>query len=440
VPWGGFLFLWGVFFLAEPLDLTFSTHSMLNLEESTLTTEDRVEQNIEHNQEGSRRRQLGLIALACLGIWNIVKVSSPPVRPRGLLGVTVLFFLAWCGASLAWSDAPLVTMRKLVVLACLCVGALGVARSLSLRQVVHLTLFGTSLVLILGIVFELLLGTFRPLRPGYRFSGLTWPAFTAWSMCLLVLAVLALRHKSDTRSARADAPVPSWHTRSLIPLAGCALLMLLLTKTRASLGALMAAFLVYGWMTWPARHKILAGALSCMVIALAGLMVEVSGHNLEGVFFNTTNLGRAESAEGVSGRAELWEDLFPYIRARPLTGYGYDTFWTPSRLSEVGESHWGAPDAHNGFINLTLGIGLVGTGVYLFILIMAVKRAWCSYRVTANADYVFVCGTVVLVVVQILFVSTQLAPAFYSFVTLLVVARLGFIEEPATEDPGGVAV
>jgi O-antigen ligase len=149
------------------------------------------------------------------------------------------------------------------------------------------------------------------------------------------------------------------------------------------------------------------------------------GHGL----LNAVNLGRTESAADVSGRAGLWNDLRPYLANRPLGGYGYDSFWTPAHLLAVGQNNWGAPDAHNSFLNLALGAGFVATGLLVLVLLLTFHRAWTEFRAQAKPEYLFVCETLIVLVFNAFFVSTVLAPALYSFVGMVLVAHLGFVDE-----------
>jgi O-antigen ligase len=426
-PWLAFLFVWGCFYFADPLEPLFSTTEEMHLDESDLETMERVDRNIEHVQSGSVGRQVGGIALGLFGLWHLLKPSPRRLRITAPLGEAIVVFLAWCGLSLFWSDLPVMTLRKLLVLGCLCAGALGMARAWSLRHIVCFAVFSGALLLVPGIACEIALGTFQPLHPAYRFSGLTWPAYSAWNLSVLVCAVLALRH---------DRPGARPALRVLLDLlAVWATVMIVLTKTRASLGALVVAVLLHVAATWPWRRMVLGGVLLALATSATVLVSEALGGNLGNAVVEAVNLGRTESVEDISGRADLWRELMAYFGQRPLIGYGYETFWTPDRLLAVGRTNWGAPDAHNGYLNLALGTGLIGSGIYTLILLLGAHRAWVGFRASGNADYLFGAQAVVILAINTGFVSTQLAPALHCFVVMLVLAHLGFAqEEPGVTD------
>jgi O-antigen ligase len=65
-----------------------------------------------------------------------------------------------------------------------------------------------------------------------------------------------------------------------------------------------------------------------------------------------------------TGRTELWQLGVEAVAQRPITGYGYLTFWgTPEVVYGLGGAvTWAnaATDAHNAYLNLALGIGIPG--------------------------------------------------------------------------------
>jgi O-antigen ligase len=65
-----------------------------------------------------------------------------------------------------------------------------------------------------------------------------------------------------------------------------------------------------------------------------------------------------------TGRTEIWELALNAVAQRPLTGYGYSTFWgTPEVVYGFGDTvTWAnaASDAHNAYLNLAVTIGIPG--------------------------------------------------------------------------------
>ena len=81
-------------------------------------------------------------------------------------------------------------------------------------------------------------------------------------------------------------------------------------------------------------QQVLRGVGGPFAMSTALLAVTLAGYDPARTVFRSINLGREESAEGFSGRAGVWSMLLPYIAARPIQGYGYESFWTPEHLAD----------------------------------------------------------------------------------------------------------
>ena len=65
------------------------------------------------------------------------------------------------------------------------------------------------------------------------------------------------------------------------------------------------------------------------------------------------------------------------IMKRPLLGYGYGQLWKYfPNLSETVAG--GLP--HSGFLAVTTAQGLIGLGIFLWVLLVAIKTAWMLYK------------------------------------------------------------
>lgn len=86
----------------------------------------------------------------------------------------------------------------------------------------------------------------------------------------------------------------------------------------------------------------------------------------------------------LTGRTEMWELLIQMAGERPLLGYGYSAFWVREWGSPATRVHeilqWETPNAHNGFIDITLEIGLIGLGLFLVSFVFAFARAIRAVR------------------------------------------------------------
>jgi O-antigen ligase len=92
-------------------------------------------------------------------------------------------------------------------------------------------------------------------------------------------------------------------------------------------------------------------------------------------------IGRDSS---LTGRVPLWQYSADAVLERPLLGSGWDAFW----LSKGGDNirnmvRWQAPHAHNGFLELSLNIGLIGMVIFMIGNFECFRRA-VRYSKDAN--------------------------------------------------------
>jgi O-antigen ligase len=84
----------------------------------------------------------------------------------------------------------------------------------------------------------------------------------------------------------------------------------------------------------------------------------------------------------LTGRTDLWNYVIDAVRERPVFGWGYMAFWTPDSTSATyiqNQIRWPAPNAHNGYLELALGLGLVGVAGF------AGTALWTARRIVTTA-------------------------------------------------------
>lgn len=81
-----------------------------------------------------------------------------------------------------------------------------------------------------------------------------------------------------------------------------------------------------------------------------------------------------------TGRNVIWNYSFQNIYFKPILGYGFDAVWSNSNIIERFISTYGfsIPHAHNGYIDTTLQLGIVGLIAMLIIFIIMMKNAKIS--------------------------------------------------------------
>ncbi len=80
----------------------------------------------------------------------------------------------------------------------------------------------------------------------------------------------------------------------------------------------------------------------------------------------------------LTNRGRIWAAVLAAISKHPVIGYGYGGFWNGLRgdsrniIAAVGIN---ITHAHNGYLNLTVQMGLIGLSLFLFALLVGVKNA-----------------------------------------------------------------
>ena len=80
----------------------------------------------------------------------------------------------------------------------------------------------------------------------------------------------------------------------------------------------------------------------------------------------------------LTGRTELWEDI-RQMNVHPLIGTGYENFWLGDRLAWLWSRHdWGPNQAHNGYLEVYINLGLIGLTLLLLFLLATLIRVRAS--------------------------------------------------------------
>jgi O-antigen ligase len=96
---------------------------------------------------------------------------------------------------------------------------------------------------------------------------------------------------------------------------------------------------------------------------------------------------------GATGRFKTWRQCWERIQERPLTGYGYGTFWRDGGPAEAiwAKTRFRMPHAHNGWLDLGLRLGipglLLGAGWMLWLGWRLLHVIWYHNGASASSAY-----------------------------------------------------
>lgn len=280
--------------------------------------------------------------------------------PRLLMAAIFGWFVL---TSLA-GEAPLFSLRRLVMCAIICVLAGGFLQ-LPRTERHFTTLLATSALIILFLCYFGI--TVLPSRSIHQASDALEPLLAGdWRG--------VFRHKNEAASVMAVLIIVGiylckrWSFIGGLSVLLLSLVFLVKSGGKTALG-LMPIIIAAGWfiLRWP-RWRYTVVTLFLAVFALVTV-----GTTVDPVFSQMlTKLGLDAS---FTGRRDIWTVAIDYIRQSPLLGYGYQAFWRSDALmsSFTGNNTWAttAPDSHNGYFDLLLagGVpGLVLVMVWIYLL------------------------------------------------------------------------
>ena len=114
------------------------------------------------------------------------------------------------------------------------------------------------------------------------------------------------------------------------------------------------------------------GFTALVVVAIIEITLGVSAHVI-------TALGRDPT---LTTRVPMWYTLLSMAH-RPLIGAGYESFWLGRRLPMLRQAGVNVLQAHNGYLETYLNIGLIGVGLILAVIISGLAKI----RVQMHSDY-----------------------------------------------------
>ena len=98
------------------------------------------------------------------------------------------------------------------------------------------------------------------------------------------------------------------------------------------------------------------------------------------------------------GRGELWRALLA-MHTNPIFGVGFESFWLGDRLVLIkGDLPWQPNEAHNGYLEVYLNLGIIGLLMLAGLIIATFRKActellvnfeWGRFRLALLAAIVF---------------------------------------------------
>lgn len=305
------------------------------------------------------------IAYSLVGLLSIIHWRSV----LRLLGrdCCSLALLALACASVSWSQAPDVTLRRAMALGGTTLVGVYLAARYSVPGVLRLLRSTFMVSVVLSVTFAVFLPTYGLARE-VTHTGAWRGVYVHKNVLGIYMALSTVLFLFLSRKSARDRWI-SW-TGAVMSAA----LLVLSTAVTSMVTLVLLLALV-------PLYRSLRRALNVIVPTFLGAAVIAGAIGL----WLTQNFGLALSFMDrdptLTGRALLWGLLVDSVGQRLWLGYGYQAFW----LGDIGESgsvlhaaNFQADVitfAHNGFIDTVLGLGLVGLGIFVVWYLLTFRYA-----------------------------------------------------------------
>ncbi len=294
-------------------------------------------------------------------------------------------------ASVLWSSAPHITMRRSVALLGTTLIGVYISTRYTMKQQLYLLCWTWGLAAVVSLIFAIGLPKYGVMPRG-TYAGVWRGVFIhknilgramAWGVAVFTL--LALRGGRKWMIA--------------LPMIALCMLLAVMANSSTALG-IMLLMLVLIPIYWGLRlHSSLLVIVSAFVCIVAGWIGMY-------VVDNTATLLEAMNKDAtLTGRLDMWPFVWEKVQERFWLGYGYEGFWrgwdSPGAYvwRAVG---WTPPHAHNGFLEMMLIFGVVGTSIYWFGFLRSFIRSMRLVRITRGSEFL----------VPIMFLSYTLSSSF----------------------------
>jgi exopolysaccharide production protein ExoQ len=262
----------------------------------------------------------------------------------------IVVFVAWSALSLAWSDFPLLTLRRIVGL--ICTMALGflLGMRFEMKALLRLVVLALGVTIPLSFIAAICFPSYGIM---HRMDAVGWrgvynhknPLGISMGVDLIAMACLLWESRQNRLMYQ------------ILLLPAAVLLLLSRSMTAIIVTAITLCLGTYLRLRLHRAHKVAVYAMGLLAGFAATIFLQ---GRLDSIF---ALIGRDSS---LTGRIPLWQYSAAAVLERPIFGAGYDAFWPGKGGDYIRDLvRWPAPHAHNSFLELALNVGLVGLVIFL---------------------------------------------------------------------------
>jgi O-antigen ligase len=377
---------------------------------------------------------MGLIICALL----VVIRRGVQITDIASRNIWLTLFLLYCAVSMMWSDFPVVSLKRYIKEVGNVLMVLVVLTERDRVVAVRTLLNRCTYVL---VPFSIIL---------YKYYASLGRGYDNWTGALIVTGVTNNKNSLGILCGICGIGVcwnvllawresGLWKNRSRIliqlSMLGMTIWLLMMANSATSKVCLAVGVFVLLSMLVPAIRKHVWAYSGLVAIVLVTLYLTINFTSTM-----TSTLGRDET---LTGRTEVWEQVLK-IGTNPLIGVGYGSFWLGDRLRTLWSVYrWHPTEAHNGYLEIYLDLGVVGCALVIGLVIASLGTA--MKRVADDTEYGSLQLAILAAAVLYNFTESAFRPGllmyfFFLLVAIDVPARLasaGAIGAPVKQSVGG---
>ncbi len=183
---------------------------------------------------------------------------------------------------------------------------------------------------------------------------------------------------------------------------------------------LLTAFLLYSSHSATAQLGMLIGMViivalnsrhlrdnpRMIVVYIVGLIVLAIAVEMTVGIVSLTSSGMGRDRT-LTGRTDFWMELIQ-MGTNPLIGTGYESFWLGGRLNYFWNKYWWHPNqAHNGYIEIYLNLGLLGLGLVSAFLFSTFKQLGRNFTQMHYSQFNVLVAAFVVIFMVVNFTEAQ---------------------------------
>lgn len=313
--------------------------------------------------------------VALIGVAAVALLARSANRPTwsvqtGAEAVAAVYVL-WCLVSVFWSVSPDATGFRSPALIGLTAFAIWLARALDLELQLRAICY-CGLVVTLGSALLILVkprwgGGYWDGERDIHYFGIFASANSLGPASVLsFVSFVAASFRAPTRQGRI-----AWSGAAAISL-----WLLIGTHSdtaRVAFGLAVTAAIGLAILSYARKRGVSARYLATTTVGVIGIGAVLVIARFWSI------VGVVSSDESLGGRREIWQAVRPFISQRRWSGYGYWAFWDQPDIAILVPPTQNS--AHNGFLEVALGLGLIGTTLFI---------ATCAFAVAGVARLLWV--------------------------------------------------